>query len=270
MSDNSLIESWPGSPSAIVFRLDGGLIERVAEIGDLDDVRPWASVSKMAVALAMGVENDWDLHKFTEGVGPRGATIANLLSHSSGLGPEPGDPVVPIATKRVYSNYGYDFVVQAILGTNSPQNWLADRVFSPLGMATTRLEDRPAAGVSGSTNDLLRLGVGWLRPDGIARETRNRMISPYLPDLDGIVPGFGRFTPNPWGIGPEIRGSKRHWMGEWPPESFGHFGQSGALILLNAQEHIGVVATSTVAFGPWAVALWPEWVTKMRSLALSS
>ena len=42
-------------------------------------------------------------------------------------------------------------------------------------------------------------------------------------------------------------------MGDWPPASFGHFGQSGALLLVNADEAIGVVATSTEPFGPWAV-----------------
>ncbi|NNN01547.1 MAG: serine hydrolase, partial [Acidimicrobiaceae bacterium] len=216
MSDHSPIEGWPGSPSAIVFRLDGGIIERVLEVGDLTQVRPWASVSKMAVALAFGVENDWDLHTFAEGLGPRGATIANLLSHSSGLGLEPGDPVSDVATRRVYSNYGYDYGVHAIVGSNSPAAWLDNRVFRPLGMTTATLDGRPAAGISSSTEDLLRLAVAWLRPDGIARETRNRMITPYLADLSGVVPGFGRFTPCPWGMGPEVRGLKRHWMGDWP------------------------------------------------------
>ena len=30
----------------------------------LGEVRPWASVSKMAVAMAFGVEFDWDLHAY--------------------------------------------------------------------------------------------------------------------------------------------------------------------------------------------------------------
>lgn len=270
MSENSRIEGWPGEPSAIVFRLDGGIVERVVEIGDLSVVRPWASVSKMAVSLAFGVENDWELHKFTETLGPRGATIANLLSHSSGLGLEPGDPVSDVATRRVYSNYGYDYAVHAIIGSNSPENWLDNRIFRPFGMTSTKLEGRPAAGVRGSTDDLLRLAVAWLRPDAIARETRNQMITPYIAALDGVVPGFGRFSPCHWGLGPEIRGQKEHWMGDWPAKSFGHFGQSGAMMLLNAEEHIGLVATSTEAFGPWAVGLWPQWTSAMRRLALGS
>ena len=270
MNDHALLDGWPGAPSVVLLRLNGGLVERLYESGDVDAVRPWASVSKMAVALAFGVEVDWGLHRFEESLGPRGATLANLLSHSSGLGLEEGDPLVDIATKRVYSNYGVDLAVAAILGDNSAANWLDNRVFRPFGMNSAVLEGRPAADVVGSTDDLATLAVAWLRPDGIAKETRNRIITPYLPQLEGFVPGFGRFTPCPWGLGPEIRGEKQHWMGDWPSASFGHFGQSGSMILLNADEQIGVVATSTEPFGPWATKLWPSWTSAMRTLALGS
>ncbi len=254
----------------MVLRLREGEVRRVAAVGDLGARRPWASVSKMAVALAVGVEVDWGLHDYAETVGPQGATLANLLSHSSGLGLEEGDRTVPIATRRVYSNYGVDRAVAAVVGEGSPAAWLDDRVFRPLGMSTTALEGRASADVAGSTEDLARLAVAWLRPDAIARATRERIIRPYLPDLAGIVPGFGRFSPCPWGLGPEVRGSKEHWMGDWPAESFGHFGQSGSLMLLNADEGVGVVATSTEPFGPWAVALWPRWTSAARARALAS
>jgi len=262
--------TWPGSAAFVVFRLNDGLLERVVEYGDLEDVRAWASVSKMAVAMAFGVESEWELHSYTQIVGPSGANIANLLSHSSGLGLEEGDSTVPVGTKRLYSNYGIDYVVQAIMEDGTPPSWLDYRVFSGLGMSGTSLVGRPSSGVSGSTNDLVTLAEAWLRPDGISKGTRDRIIRPYMPALDGIVPGFGRFSPCPWGLGPEVRGEKEHWMGDWPPSSFGHFGQSGALMLLNADEGIGVVATSTEPFGPWAVKLWPGWTSAMRVLALTS
>jgi CubicO group peptidase (beta-lactamase class C family) len=265
-----LDSAWPGVHSYIVLRLDGGTVTRVHEHGDLDEVRPWASVSKMTVAMAFGIEVDWDMHSYNEVVGPHGATFAHLLSHSSGLGLEESDPVAPIATKRVYSNYGYDRAVQAIVGENDAANWLSYRVFEPLGLTNTSLDGRPAAGVMGSTNDLAILAVAWLRSDGLATGTRDRLVRPYLPDLAGIVPGFGRFTPCPWGIGPEVRGEKRHWMGDWPSTSFGHFGLSGSMILLNIEEGVGLVATSSEPFGPWAVKLWPEWTSAQRALALAS
>jgi len=267
---SSLDDAWPGSPAYVVVRVREGVVERVGERGDLDEVRPWASVSKMAVALAFGVEIDWELHTYTETVGPQGANFANLFSHSSGLGLEVGDPVVPIATKRIYSNYGVDHAVEAIVHEGTAADWLEHRVFRSLGMTSTALVGRPSSGVSGSTNDLVKLAVAWLRADGVARETRDRLIRPYLPDLAGIVPGFGRFAPCPWGIGPEVRGDKEHWMGDWPSASFGHFGQSGSLLLANADEGIAVVATSTEPFGQWAVQHWPEWTSAMRTLALTS
>lgn len=270
MSNNSLAAGWPGNPSLEVFRMNGGLIETVATEGDLEEARPWASVTKMAVALAFGIEIDWELYRLTDAMGPRGATLSNLLSHSSGLGLEQGDPVVDVGTKRVYSNYGYDYAVAAVVGENGPSEWLQDRLFIPFGMDSARLEGRPSSGVVGSTRDLRCLAEAWLRPDGISKETRDKFITPFIPHLDGIVPGFGRFSPCPWGLGPEVRGQKEHWMGDWPPESFGHFGQSGALMLLNLDERIGVVATSTEPFGPWAVKLWPEWTSAMRRLALAS
>lgn len=264
-----LDDSWPGG-SYVVLRLRDGVVARVAEGGDLDVVRPWASVSKMVVSLAFGVELDWELHTYTEMTGPRGANFANLLSHSSGLGFEEGDPVVPVGTKRVYSNYGVDLAVEKLVGDASASEWLAGRVFRPLGMSSASLVDRPSSGVEGSIKDMATLATAWLRPDVIARATRDRLIKPYLPALDGIVPGFGRFAPCPWGMGPELRGDKVHWMGDWPSSSFGHFGQSGALMLLNADEGIGVVAASDQPFGPWAVSLWPTWTSAARALALDA
>ena len=270
VSTTPLPTGWPGESSYAIFRLRNGSLEIVNQGGDQRAVRPWASVSKMAVAMAFAVEIDWGMHKITDSFGPRGATLSNLLSHSSGLGLEEGDPMVPIGTKRVYSNVGIDHAVDVVTKGNEPGEWLNDRVFRGLGMLNTRLEGRASSGVVGSTEDLMRMGVAWLRPDGIGIETRNRFVKPFLPDLDGIVPGFGKFSPCPWGLGPEIRGEKHHWMGDWLPSSFGHFGQSGAMLLVNLEEKIGVVATSSEDFGAWAVALWPEWTSAARTLALAS
>ena len=269
MNDSALVDGWPAGAAAAVVRLEAGRVEVLESAGDLEQRRAWASVSKMAVSLAFGVEQDWGLHQLTESVGPRGASIANLLSHSAGLGLEEGDPTSPVGSRRVYSNYGVDHAVSAVVGEYSAAQWLEQRVFRPLGMERTHLEGRPAADVVGPTAEMLALAVAWLRPDAIAATTRDRLISPYIPDLAGVVPGFGRFTPCPWGLGPEVRGHKNHWMGDWPPESFGHFGQSGALMLLNFAEQLGVVATSPAPFGPWAVDLWPRWTSEVRRRALS-
>ncbi len=263
------MERWPGRAAAIVVRLREGRVEVATQAGALDERRAWASVSKMVVALAMGVEFQEGRHHPEEVVDSRGATIAALMSHASGLGLEEGDPVVAPGTKRVYSNVAVDHLVRCVVGERDPATWLDERVLGPLGMRGTRLEGRPAAGVVGSTSDLATLAAAWLRSDVVGEATRESLRSVYLANLDGIVPGFGRFSPCPWGLGPEVRGTKRHWMGDWPASSFGHFGQSGALILLNADEGIGVVATSTEPFGRWAVDLWPDWISEMRQRALA-
>jgi CubicO group peptidase (beta-lactamase class C family) len=265
---DDLVDGWPTGSSAVALIVRDGIVDVLGEAGDLDDRRPWASVTKLAVALAFGVEHDWGLHGFDEAVGPRGASIANLLSHSSGLGLEDGDPISPVGTRRVYSNVGVDLAVDAVVGENDATSWLDRRIFTPLGMTSSRLEGRASSGVVGSTRDLVTLAVAWLRPDGVAVATRDRMISPFLPGLVGVVPGFGRFSPCPWGLGPELAGDKHHWMGDWPPESFGHFGMSGSLVLLNVREGLGVVATATEPFGAWAVDLWPRWTSDVRRAAL--
>jgi CubicO group peptidase (beta-lactamase class C family) len=261
VADGWLIDGWPEGSAAEVIRVEGGRARTLFAAGDDGVTREWASVSKLAVALAVGVELEWGLHRLDEPMGPTGSTLANLLSHSSGLGLEEGDPRRPVGERRVYSNAGIDLAVSTLVEGGDPARWLAERVFEPLGMEATRLEGRPAAGVVGPTRDLTRLALAWLRPDGVSREMRDRLIRPYAPQLAGVVPGFGRFDPCPWGLGPEVRGTKRHWMGEWPPESFGHFGQSGALLLANAAEQLAVVATSVAPFGPWAAELWPRWTT---------
>lgn len=258
---NSLVGDWPAGSAAAVVRLVGGAPVIVESSGDLAVRRPWASVSKAVVALAMGVEVDSGRHAFAEHAGPGDATLAHLLSHSAGLGLEAGDAVMPVGTRRIYSNVGIDAAVAHVVDGADPAEWLNDRVLAPLGLTATRLEGRPAAGLVGSTEDLARLAGAWLGPTLLAPATRDLIVTPFLPLLEGFVPGWGRFRPCPWGLGVEVRGDKRHWMGEWPPESFGHFGQSGSLVLVNGAARIAVVATSSEPFGPWARDLWPRWTT---------
>lgn len=250
------------------MKLDEGRLVQLASEGDLEDVRPWASVSKLVAALALAVDVEWELHDYDEPAGPDGSTLAHLLSHASGLGAEVGDPLRGVGERRVYSNVGVDRAVEHVVGdlVEAPA-WVTQRVFSPLGLSA-ELEGRPSSGVKGSTNDLAAVAAAWMIPELVTRETRDRCVTPYLGDLVGVVPGFGRQEPCPWGLGPEVRGTKEHWMGQWPEDSFGHFGLSGALCLVNAREALAVVATSTVDFGAWAVSLWPTWVNRVRALAL--
>lgn len=269
MNAADLASQWPGAPIFSVGRIVDGAWTTVLSQGDLSEVRPWASVSKIVVGLAAGIEFDEGRRHPDDRAGPPGATVAHLLSHASGLGFEEADRARDVGTRRVYSNYGIDLAAQACSpGPVAP--WLTRRVFEPLAMHTSQLRGRPCADVWGSTADMAKLATQWLAPTVWSRGQRDRSVTPFLPALAGIVPGFGRFDPCPWGLGPELRGTKQHWMGDWPESSYGHFGQSGSLLLLDPTSDLALVATSSVPFGAWAVELWPQWVTAVRNAALSS
>ena len=213
------------------------MVRRVAEAGDLDEVRPWASISKMVVSLAFGVETRLGTATIRPARRPTGRdarepacpTAADSVSKRA----IPSSASGPNGSTRTTASTSPCRVDPR--GATRADNWLAQRVFRPFGMTRTTLDGPTVVGVVGSTNDLARLAVAWLRPDGIAKETRDHLIAPYAPQLNGFVPGFGQFSPCPWGLGPEVQGDKHHWMGDWPSASFGHFGKSGALILLNAR-----------------------------------
>ena len=265
-----LAEGWPGEPAIVVSRWRDGDWHTLASHGDLDEVRPWASVSKLATALGAAIEVEAGRARFEEHVDAEGVTLAHLLSHASGLGLEEGDRRVAPGTKRIYSNAGIDRAAARLAGSSDPREWITRLVLAPLSLTSTSLRGRAAEGIEGSARDLATFARHWVRPTLISPGARDLSATPFLAELAGIVPGFGRFTPCPWGLGVEVRGDKRHWMGDWPAASFGHFGRSGALALVDVADGLCVVATSTVAFGPWAANLWPGWSTRVRQLGRSS
>ena len=264
----SLAAEWPGRPAFMVAHVDGPVVTPLLSHGPCDDVREWASISKVAVGLGALRAVEAGLVSLDDPVGPAGATLAHCLSHASGLGYEAGDRVVPVGTRRVYSNIGID-TAGAYLAPTDPLSWLRDSVLRPLSLEHTDVVERVAAGVRGPASALIRLGAELLAPTLLTTRSRDRMVTPFLPDLDGITPPFGRQTPNYWGLGPELRGTKQHWMGNWPEASFGHFGRSGALLLCDPTTGLVVAATSTEPFGPWAVSLWPTWIDRVRNAALA-
>ncbi len=255
---------WPGEPSVVLLQREGDEVVRLASVGPVGEQRPWASVSKLAVALACARECDEGRARDEDPVGETGATLAQLLSHCGGYGFEENDPRYAPGTRRVYSNVGIDRAVEAVRGTLSVDEWLSQRVLRPLDMTETELKGRPSAGLVGSTADLTRLAAEWLAPRLLSEERDHRVTSVFGGDLAGVVPGFGRFDPCPWGLGPEIHGEKNHWMRGWSPAAFGHFGQSGALLLVDRDAGRALVATSSVPFGAWAKELWPAWSARLR------
>ena len=80
-----------------------------------------------------------------------------------------------------------------------------------------------------------------------------------LPGLDGVLPGFGRQSPNDWGLGFELRDAKRpHWTAPaGSPRTFGHFGRSGTFVWIDPDALVGCVYLGDADFGPWAIDAWP-------------
>ena len=88
---------------------DGVLLEA----GDVDEVFPFASVTKPIVAWAALVAVDrglLDLEAPAGSPAPDGATIENLLSHSSGIAADSDERLAAPGTRRIYSNRGIEIL----------------------------------------------------------------------------------------------------------------------------------------------------------------
>ena len=97
------VDGWPCEHVAVCVT---GAVE--AARGDEARRFDWASVTKLASALAMLVAAEEGLVDLDEPAGPPGATFRHLLSHSSGLPFEAGAPISEPGRRRIYSNYGFE------------------------------------------------------------------------------------------------------------------------------------------------------------------
>src|SRR5690606_24626847 len=103
--------------------------------------------------------------------------------------------------RRIYSNTGIEAFARHLAvrtGIDFPA-YLSQAVLAPLGMADTELAGSPAHGVVSTAAGLLRLGRELLRPTLAAPQTVAAATTAHFPELAGVVPGLGRFDPNPWG-----------------------------------------------------------------------
>ena len=164
--------------------------------------------------------------------------------------------------KRIYSNAGFDALANALgAATAMPAlAYIREAVLVPLGLAATTLENSPAWGARGPLTDLVALGRELLAPTLVTPETLAAATSVAFPQLDGILPGFGRQSPNDWGLGFELRGHKSpHWTGAAnSPATFGHFGRSGSFLWADPDAGLACAALADRDFGPWAAAAWPQ------------
>jgi CubicO group peptidase (beta-lactamase class C family) len=256
-----LIADWPVSAaSAAVVGPTGVRASR----GDLTRAYRLASVTKPLAARAAQVAIEEGVVDLDTPAGPPGATVRHLLAHTSGLAMNSAEELAWPGTRRVYSNYGFAVLAETVERYSGIEfgRYLAEAVFSPLGMTASRLDGgAPEAGFGGVSTvaDLVSFAGDLLRPRTVSTQLHAEAISVQFPGLSGVLPGFGVQRPNDWGLGFEIRGDKSpHWTGAAnSPATYGHFGQTGTFIWVDPVCDLALVVLTDRDFGDWAKPLWP-------------
>jgi len=263
------VAGWPAAHRAAGWVSGDG---RTATTGETERPFALASVTKLLTATAVLVAVEEEVVDLDEPAGPPGATVRLLLSHAAGLPFDGTEPVAEPGTRRTYGNTGYEILGRLVAersGIAFP-TYLGEAVCAPLGMASTSLVGSPAHGASSSVDDLLRFATELLDPGRVVDPaTLAEAVTPQLPELDGMLPGYGPQRPNPWGLGFEVRGRKEpHWTPlDASPATFGHFGQSGCFLWVDPGARVACTALTDLAFGAWAVEAWPALGTMVLAAA---
>jgi CubicO group peptidase (beta-lactamase class C family) len=252
------IDGWPASTAAAGVAQDGAIL---ATHGPADEVLRWASVTKPLTALAALVAAEEGVIDLDEPAGPEGSTVRHLLAHASGLPFEPGAPTGRPGQRRVYSNVGFEALADHIAARAEMPfaDYLGAGVLEPLGMRS-ELRGSPASELYGTLDDLLRLARELQRPTLVAQETLDEATTVQFPGLAGVLPDFGRFDPNDWGLGFELRdGKSPHWTGSRnSPRTFGHFGASGTFLWVDPEAGVALGVLTDLDFGDWSKEAWPR------------
>jgi CubicO group peptidase (beta-lactamase class C family) len=254
---DDLIATWPVAHASVAVITSAG----TSFHGDPDRAYAWASVTKLVTALAVHIAHVEEELDLDEEWGPPGSTVRHLLAHASGLPFEGVEPLVPLASRRVYSNAGYDRLGDLLAErAGVPVAEVISRtVLGPLRMGGSRLDGRPSAGLVGSARDVAALGAELLAPSLLSPAAAGEMTSVAWPELDGVVPGFGLMRPCPWSLGAEVKGAKRpHWTSpHTSPATFGHFGAGGGFLWVDRAAGVACAGLTDEPFGAWAAEAWP-------------
>src|SRR6266511_4028433 len=103
------IDDWGAEHAAAGVLRDG---EIVATHGPHDIALRWASVTKLATALATLIAAEEGILDLDEPAGPEGSTVRHLLAHASGLPFEGTTPIARPGERRIYSNAGYETLAE--------------------------------------------------------------------------------------------------------------------------------------------------------------
>jgi len=252
------VDEW-GAGAVAVAVLRGRDV--IAARGPRDQEFRWASITKPAVALATLVAAEEGVVDLDEPAGPEGSTVRHLLAHASGF-PFHGDkPIARPGTRRIYSNTGFEQLaahVERAAEMPFPE-YLREAVFAPLGMGA-ELRGSAGADVYGTLDDLVALARELQSPTLVAAETLAEMTSVHFPGLNGVLPDVGRFDPNDWGLGVELRDGKQpHWTGTRNSgQTFGHFGGSGTFLWVDPAVRLALACLTDREFDSWALEAWPR------------
>lgn len=196
-----------------------------------------------------------------EPVGQQGCTVRHLLSHAGGYSFDGVNAITSPARKRIYSNTGIEMLATHV-GERAGldfADYLREAVCEPLGLWSTSLDGSAAKDVVSNIDDCARFTAELRRPTLLARETVRDMTTIHFPELEGVVPGLGRFDPCPWGLGPEIRGTKTpHWTApSGSAGTWGHFGGTGTFLWVDPVADVACVMLSNREFTEWGLDHWP-------------
>jgi CubicO group peptidase (beta-lactamase class C family) len=253
-----ITDSWPAENVAVAAL---SADEELGRRGDASRVFRWASVTKPVVALAALVAAEEGTIDLDEPAGPTGSTIRHLLAHASGLPFEAGPPIAKPGTRRIYSNAGFELLAETLAEhAEMPfDEYLAKAVLEPLAMQAVLLGS-PAAGLHGTLDDLVALARELLAPTLVAPETFAEATSVQFPGLAGVIPDLGRFDPNDWGLGFELKDGKQpHFSGTCTSSrTFGHWGGSGTFVWVDPERSLALGVLTDLEFGDWAKEAWPR------------
>ena len=252
------IETWPAQWTAAgVVRADGVR----ATAGDAAAVSEWASVTKLATALAVLVAAEEGVLDLDEPAGLPGASVRHLLAHASGLPLHGETPIAQPESRRIYSNEGFVVLARHLADRAEMPfpEYLHAAVLEPLGLRA-ELRGDAGSGLWGSLDDLLALGAELLAPTLLAPETLAEARTVQFPGLTGVLPGFGRQERNDWGLGFELKdGKEPHWTGTRnSAETFGHFGRTGTFLWVDPGAGLALGVLTDLDFDAWAQEAWPR------------
>ena len=256
-----LIDSWAVDNVAAAVISPNGTVDIK---GDQDRIFRIASVAKTITTWACLVALEEGIVALDQPVGQPGCTLRHLLSHAGGYPFDGAEPIAKPERTRIYSNTGIEMAAQMVADAAGItfEEYLSEAVLQPLGMAATTLNGSPAHRMWSNATDVIKFVTEVRSPILISPASATAATTIQFPELGGIIPGIGRFTPCPWGLGFEIRGAKQpHWTGTTnSPSTFGHFGGAGTFIWVDPAVGVACLALTDRPFDEWAeqaLLLWP-------------